>query len=196
MTVSPNPKINEDDLLDALKSSALREEAGDKSLRALLWHLADLGLLKPLENGDWEIATDTTEADESRLIDLLPKKLGQVCNGPKEIALKYFLKDLPDTVSLAYPDPSGFEGAISEGVLDKSGSSSEKASSNLSNLQIVKKVGRQLSPLIEMENEFLEKLEGRFTDRQRARHIFNYIISRVKMKGEPRKWVQLSRRHR
>ncbi len=183
------PKITEEELLQFLQSTLLLEGPSDKSLRALLGHLADIGMLTPAEESHWFI-----ECPDSAWKKDWADNLRNLCLTPDGFALKYFLKELPESVSLAYPDPAGFQGAISDGILEGSESPEGKASSNLSNLQIVKKVGRQLSPLIEMENDFLNKLEGPNTDRQRARHIFNFIISRVKMKGEPREWIQLSRR--
>ncbi len=189
-----NQKISEDELLEFLCTSLLLKEAGEKSIRALLSHLADLGLLSQQEKPYWKIEGLAPQVSSTAWKEPWIKQLKKLCEGPRGFALKYFLKDLPDTVSLAYPDPAGFQGAISDGILETSSPSSVNTSSHLSNLQIVKKVGRQLSPLIEMENDFLTRLQGKHTNRQRARHIFNFIISRVKMKGEPREWVQLSRR--
>ena len=188
------PKVDEEDLLRFLQSSLLLEGPSDKSVRALLGHLADLGMLTQSEKSNWTIECQVSSSPDSSWKNDWANSLRNLCLTPEGFALKYFIKDLPESVSLAYPDPAGFQGAISDGILENTESSEGKASSNLSNLQIVKKVGRQLSPLIEMENDFLKKLEGPNTDRQRARHIFNFIISRVKMKGEPREWIQLSRR--
>lgn len=187
-------RIHEEELLEFLRSSLLLEGPSDKSIIALLGHLANLGLLSPSKDSFWNIEGIDTKTSSQVWKNEWANRIRHICETPEGFALKYFIRDLPESVSLAYPDPSGFQGAISDGILENSESSKGKTSSNLSNLQIVKKVGRQLSPLIEMENDFLRKLEGPNTDRQQARHIFNFIISRVKMKGEPREWVQLSRR--
>ncbi len=187
-------KIQEEELLEFLRSSLLLEGPSDKAIVALLGHLANLGFLSPSEDSSWKIEGIDNKTSSQGWKDVWSEKIRHICETPEGFALKYFIRDLPESVSLAYPDPSGFKGAISDGILENSESSKGKTSSNLSNLQIVKKVGRQLSPLIEMENDFLRKLEGPNTDRQQARHMFNFIISRVKMKGEPREWVQLSRR--
>ncbi|QPJ63253.1 MAG: hypothetical protein G3M70_15780 [Candidatus Nitronauta litoralis] len=187
-------EIHEEELLQFLRSTLLLEGPGDKSVHALLGHLADLGLLSSARDSFWIIEGIDFKTSSAEWKEAWSNKVRKLCESSKGFALKYFIKELPESVSLAYPDPQGFQGAISEGVLENSESSKGNASSNLSNLQIVKKVGRQLSPLIEMENDFLRKLEGPNTNRQQARHIFNFIISRVKMKGEPREWIQLSRR--
>ena len=177
---------------DRLRQSLLREDVSEKACQSLLLHLADLKRLAAHEDGRWGMLScppqETTGEDEwiAGLIEL--------CRHPEGFALKYFVRELPEDVSLVWPDPKGYEGKVSDGLLEGEDRSVPKKSSNLSNLQIVKKVGRQLSPLIEMENHFLEKLQGPRVSRQNARVLFNYIIGRIKMKGEPREWTQLSRR--
>ena len=69
--------------------------------------------------------------------------------------------------------------------------------SDLSNLQIVKKVGQQLKPFLDVENKIVSKLQGKYTNKADARHLFQYIFGKINSKAKPRKWEQLSRkRHR
>ena len=69
--------------------------------------------------------------------------------------------------------------------------------SDLSNLQIVKKVGKQLKPFLDVETKIVSKLQGQHTTKIDARHLFQYIFGKINSKAKPRKWEQLSRkRHR
>ncbi len=70
----------------------------------------------------------------------------------------------------------------------------DRPSSNLSNLQLVKKYGRQVQSFVELEKSFTDKLLGEHTTLKEARKLFNFILSRMKQKTEPRPWEQLSRR--
>ncbi|NIP99626.1 MAG: hypothetical protein GWM98_03650, partial [Nitrospinaceae bacterium] len=66
--------------------------------------------------------------------------------------------------------------------------------SDFSNLQIVKKVGRQLKPFLELEKNLLSRLQGPHTGKEDAQKIFNYILGKTQHKAQPRQWEQLSRR--
>ena len=69
--------------------------------------------------------------------------------------------------------------------------------SDLSNLQIVKKVGRQLEPFLKAESTIVSRLIGEHTSKADARLLFNYMFGKMGSKAQPRKWEQLSRkRHR
>ena len=69
--------------------------------------------------------------------------------------------------------------------------------SDLSNLQIVKKVGRQLKPFLEAESIIVKRLLGKRTSKADARKLFQYMFGKINSKAQPRKWEQLSRkRHR
>ncbi len=70
----------------------------------------------------------------------------------------------------------------------------EKKASDLSNLQIVKKIGRQLEPFIELEKKFNQCVEGPNTSKEEARILFSYLLGKNREKGKPREWEQLSRR--
>ena len=72
-----------------------------------------------------------------------------------------------------------------------------QTTSDLSNLQIVKKVGKQLQPFLEAEKSIVERLTGKYTSKSDARNLFQYIFGKINTKALPKKWEQLSRkRHR
>jgi len=52
-----------------------------------------------------------------------------------------------------------------------------KKSSNLSNLQIVKKWGSQLSPFLDVEQKTIERLRGTYTSQEDAQWLFSYILN-------------------
>ena len=69
--------------------------------------------------------------------------------------------------------------------------------SNLSNLQIVKKVGKQLQPFLQIEESVVSRLIGEYVDKQDAQNLFHYMFGKAGAKAEPKVWEQLSRkRHR
>jgi len=47
---------------------------------------------------------------------------------------------------------------------------------------------------VDLEKSFTDKLLGEHTTLKEARKMFNFILSRMKQKTEPRPWEQLSRR--
>ena len=72
-----------------------------------------------------------------------------------------------------------------------------KPASDLSNLQIVKKVGKQLQPFLRLEESIVSRLTGKQAGKQDAQKLFHYMFEKIGTKAEPRVWEQLSRkRHR
>lgn len=72
--------------------------------------------------------------------------------------------------------------------------SSPGKASDLSNLQIVKKVGKQLLPFLELENKYISILRGEHVSKEDAKRLFQHILPQIKEKGKPKEWEQLSRR--
>lgn len=157
-------------------------------LQSLLHHLADLEIFSAVGDTNWKLcslsyATAASKTLQQDFLDHL-KKISDTSQG---FILGYFLGD---TRPLSQ--------ALLEGSSDESGGGPEldkvpaKKSSNLSNLQIVKKVGRQLQPFIELENKVTSRLLGKYTSKEDAQRIFHYVLS--KEKAAPKKWEQLSRK--
>ena len=73
----------------------------------------------------------------------------------------------------------------------------DKKSSNLSNLQIVKKWGSQLRPFLDVEQKTIVRLRGEVTSQEDAQWLFSYILNKTRKKSPAKKWEQISRkRHR
>ncbi len=92
------------------------------------------------------------------------------------------------------PNPNNRSKKPDESSRTKPRGNPEKPSSNLSNLQIVKKVGRQLHPFLEAEENFMSWVIGPNTPRNEALTLFNHLLARSREKGQARKWEQVSRR--
>ena len=153
-------------------------------VRAFFHHLADLGLFVSSGGDLWSMPEQTFE-EPTR--DMIARQLNVIVKKEPNI-IPYFIlsdKDLPDLFSFkekCLASPSEVD--TLQGI----------KSSDLSNLQIVKKVGRQLEPFIELEKSFLNHVTGPHTSPEEARILFNYALERTREKVKPRPWEQLSRR--
>ena len=185
-----NPQQPISSWVKLLRDSVLIIDVDDATVTALCCHLADLGVLEKAGEGDWKFESDS---DSSFTIEeQMGKCLNDICATDQGFALRYFLKDPPASqVADDSHDPeiSGVENQSKNNpqLLDQK-------TSNLSNLQIVKKYGRQVQSFIELEKSCTKRLLGTQTTLKEARKIFNFILSRMQQKTEPRSWEQLSRR--
>jgi hypothetical protein len=171
-----------------LKDSVLISDVDNATVAALCCHLADLGVLQKAGEDKWGFAP---VADCSLTVEEEMRKcLNDLCATEQGFALRYFLKNPP-------PIAEGTHGQEALKAEDKSKVNPQlldQKTSNLSNLQIVKKYGRQVQSFMELEKSYTEKLLGPQTTLKEARKIFNFIMSRMQQKTEPRPWEQLSRR--
>ena len=182
-----SPQRSLDSWIELLKSSVLISDVNDAVVTALCSHLADLGVLEKMGGEDWGLSSSSSdsltieEALKQRLIDLSITESG--------FALRYFLKDPPAVNDSQTSGTSGVKQNPKSNpqLLDQK-------TSNLSNLQLVKKYGRQVESFVELEKNYTERLVGPHTTLKDARKIFNFVLSRMKQKTEPRPWEQLSRR--
>lgn len=173
-----------------LNSGILVSDVDDATVTALCGHLADLGVLEKAGEENWELVLCSDGSLE--IEEAMKKLLGDLCVTEKGFALRYFLEDPPPAQITHGSQDQGSSGAED----DPKGNSEllGHKTSNLSNLQIVKKYGRQVQSFIELEKSYTERLLGPHTTLKEARKIFNFILSRMKQKTEPRPWEQLSRR--
>lgn len=173
-----------------LNSGILVSGVDNATTVALCNHLADLGVFEKTGEEDWKLIV---HSDSSLNIEEEVKNvLNELCITEKGFALRYFMKEPlpPQTANSSLKQKESEAG-------DKTKSNPELLShktSNLSNLQIVKKYGRQVESFIELEKHYTERLLGPNTTLKEARKIFNFILSRMKQKTKPRPWEQLSRR--
>ncbi len=185
-----NPQRSISSWVELLKNRILVTDVDAATVAVLCCHLADLGVLEKSGEKDWKFvpySDGLLTVDEE-----MEKFLNDLCATEQGFALRYFLKD-----PLATPITNGSRGQGTSEVEDNPKSNPqllEHKTSNLSNLQIVKKYGRQVQSFMELEKSYTERLLGPHTTLKEARKIFNFILSRMKQKTEPRPWEQLSRR--
>ena len=174
--------------VELLRGSILIPEADNATVTALCCHLADLGVLEKSGGEHWRLAQgwDSSLTFEEEM----KKRLKDICVTERGFALRFFLKDPPPIAN------DNLDEGVSEAEENPKSNPQllVQKSSNLSNLQIVKKYGRQVQSFIELEKNYTKKLLGPQTTSKEARKIFNFILSRLQQKTEPRSWEQLSRR--
>ena len=179
------------DWINFLKENFIFDDLDDETIYALLNYLIDLGLFVSTENDSFEwqgLSNDVERVEKIRVMQTDFLRLSQSEPG---FALPFFVRidtGLPTLESLIETKEKKAKSKII---------GQPEASSDLSNLQIVKKVGRQLEPFLKAESTIVSRLIGVRTTKADAQQLFHYIFGKIGSKAEPRKWEQLSRkRHR
>ena len=175
-------------LIEFIVSSDLSEELVGSFLR----HLADLGVLLPCDDDVWEWCN--SEVELKNLIARIKKDLESLSDSESGFALAYFIgykklnkKPLDDKVDTK-DNINRKQSKLPPDI---------KPASDLSNLQIVKKTGKQLQPFLQIEESVVSRLTGKHVGKQDAQKLFHYMFGKACAKAEPRVWEQLSRkRHR
>jgi len=189
----PLPKsMHVSDWVKLLTADFTPDDLDKETAHSLLHYLEDLQLLIPFEN-------DTLKWKELRDGMLLKEQIQVIRDG--------MIKMAHTEIGFAMPFFIGFEKLklptiellleSKELVVKNKNTPKAELSSDFSNLQIVKKVGRQLKPFLEAESIIVERLLGKRTSKADARKLFQYMFGKINSKAQPRKWEQLSRkRHR
>jgi len=178
--------------MEHIVSSDLKEE-GTKSF---LQHLADLGVLVSTDENIWQWKDCDSTIDLEKLILRIQSDLELLSDTEAGFALAYFIgyKDLKRKSFFTETDSLDSKNANQKG---KESASQGKPTSSLSNLQIVKKVGKQLQPFLQIEEAVVSRLIGNYVNKQDAQKLFHYMFGKAGSKAEPKVWEQLSRkRHR
>jgi len=171
--------------ISIMKDGAVGSDIDDNVLLALLKRLADLGVFENCGDELWALANSEGPVNRKRDEENFSLQFKRLKQEERGFILKYFTgENLPHKdISLPFMDP---------GV--NKDENKIKISSNLSNYQIVRKMGRQLSPFIEFENSVLKRLEGRHVTRDDAKILFRFMFSKMRPTEKPRQWEQISRR--
>ena len=175
-------------LIEFIVSNDLSEELVGSFLR----HLADLGVLLPCDDDAWERCN--SEVELKNLIARIKNDLESLSDSESGFALAYFIgykklnkKPLDDKVD-SKDNINRKQSKLPPDI---------KPASDLSNLQIVKKTGKQLQPFLQIEESVVSRLTGKHVGKQDAQKLFHYMFGKVCAKAEPRVWEQLRRkRHR
>ena len=159
---------------------------------SLLHYLEDLNLLISVENDSlkWKELRDGMALKEQ--IQVIRDGMMRMVHTEIGFAMPFFI----GFEKLKLPAIESLLESKGLAVKNKNTPKPELAS-DLSNLQIVKKVGRQLKPFLEAETIIVKRLIGKRTSKADARKLFQYMFGKINSKAQPRKWEQLSRkRHR
>lgn len=184
--------MNSYEWISFIKENFASEDLDDETLQALLKYLIDLELLIPSENDFlcWRGLVSDLEKEEQ--ISLIQSDLSKASQSRPGFALPFFIGldavELPTLESLI----ENKEKKARSKIIPK-----PERASDLSNLQIVKKVGKQLEPFIQAEKVIVGRLMGGHTTKADAKLLFHYMFGKMGSRAQPRKWEQLSRkRHR
>ena len=174
----------------------LSDDLNEDITESFLRHLADLEALIQVNDDSWCWSGCDSNVELKNLIELVQDDLELLSNEESGFALAYFIgyKDLNKKPLFANEGDSK-----SKKINKKNGGlvPEDKPASDLSNLQIVKKVGKQLQPFLQMEEAVISRLVHKHVGKQDAQKLFHYMFGKVGSKAEPRVWEQLSRkRHR
>ncbi len=172
------------------------DDLNEKLMEALWLYLADLGFCVELENGLWSVPGIDLSKPSSEISRDIGKKLLQAGKAEKGLALKHFLIGSEGEVKKSPAPSRSRPGFASPPRPHAAGESlrTRPPAHDLSNLQIVKKVERQMESFLDQEKQFFEQVLGPSVTREDAQILFNYVIAKTRQKVQPQKWVQLSRR--
>ncbi len=180
------------DWVKLLTADFTPDDLDKETTYSLLHYLEDLQLLIPFEN-------DTLKWKELRDGMLLKEQIQVMRDGMMRIANTEMGFAMPFFIGFEKLKLPAIESLLESKVLEVKNKNTLKpeVASDLSNLQIVKKVGRQLKPFLEAETIIVQRLIGKRTSKADARNLFQYMFGKMNSKAQPRKWEQLSRkRHR
>ena len=183
--------------LDWFKDRILNSDIDDIGAKSVLHYLIDLSVLE--YDGDVLLKLSGTKRGQSsdEVKSNLLEKLNRMCRTETGFALVYFVSSLSE----CKPPPLKLKGSTPEikkkNIFGRSFLSRQKKTSDLSNLQIVQKLGNQLRPFLDFEQQTIARLRGKHTSQEDAQWLFSYILDKTRQKSPAKKWEQLSRkRHR
>ena len=175
-----------------LSEKVFFEDLEEETAYSLLHYLEDLELLVPCE----KVGFIWKDLPENLCLE---EKVQFIQNGLKKMAATKFGFALPFFIKIENIELPTIQSMVESGenIEENKRKIKSETTSDLSNLQIVKKVGIQLKPFLEAEKSIVERLTGKHTSKPDARKLFQYIFGKINTKAPPKKWEQLSRkRHR
>jgi hypothetical protein len=174
------------------KNELAPSDLDNDGVLAYLRYFADLEILEPIaDENKWRLSGVDVDSNPDGIHKIVLDRLEAVSRTSAGFAVNFFLGRQPD-ISLPEKETESSASKITPKV--KSNSPNLDKSSDLSNLQIVKKVGRQLQPFLEFEKKTVARLLGAHTQKKEARVIFNFILRHTRTEAEPKQWEQLSRK--
>jgi len=193
----PHLIYSEDLWFEWFLDGILNADIDGKGGAPILHYLLDLNILVSEGNGLLKLSRVSKEQSSHEVKKRLLEALNDLSKSENGFALVYFLssfsnKKLPPLIT---EEPTS--SSKRKNIFKKNYLPGEKQSSDLSNLQIVKKWGNQLRPFLDVEQKTIARLRGTYTSQEDAQWLFSYILNKIRKKSPAKKWEQISRkRHR
>ena len=179
------------------RDGILNTDIDDTGEKPILHYLVDLNMLECDSEGLLKLSGVSEGQSSHEVKSTLLQSLNDMSQTKNGFALVYFLSSFSnDKLPPLIKEEPSIE-TKKKNIFEKSYLLGEKKSSDLSNLQIVKKWGNQLRPFLDIEQKTIARLRGKHTSQEDAQWLFSYILNKTKQKSPAKKWEQLSRkRHR
>ena len=193
----PNHNYSEDLWFEWFRDGILNTDIDGTGETPILHYLLDLSVLESEGNGLLKLSKVSKEQSSHEVKNRQLEVLNDLSKTENGFALVYFLssfsdKKLPPLITEEHTPNSKRKNIFKKNYLP-----GEKQSSDLSNLQIVKKWGNQLRPFLDVEQKTIARLRGAYTSQEDAQWLFSYILNKIRKKSPTKKWEQISRkRHR
>ena len=165
--------------------------------KPIIHYLIDLSILEYDDNGLLKLSNIKKEHSGLEVKNRLLLVLSDLSSTENGFALAYLLSCFSNKKLPSLTIESDASSNKRKNIFNKSYLPGDKKSSNLSNLQIVKKWGSQLRPFLDVEQKTIVRLRGEVTSQEDAQWLFSYILNKTRKKSPAKKWEQISRkRHR
>jgi len=194
---APDLNYSEELWVNWFMDGIINSDIDDIGAKSVLHYLIDLKILE--YDGDKLLKLSEVKRGQTSddVVAVLLEKLNRAYHTEVGFALVYFISSLSKCV----PPPLLLEGSSPEltrkNIFGSSFPTRQKKTSDLSNLQIVKKWGNELRPFLDLEQQTIARLRGKYTSQDDAQRLFSYILDKTRQKSPAKKWEQLSRkRHR
>ena len=199
MNPNENPHLNysQDLWFNWFRDGILNSDIDVTGETPIMHYLIDLNILEYDVNGLLKLSSIKKEHSGHEVKSRLLVVLSDLSSTENGFALVYLLsyfsnKKLPSLIT-----ESDVSSNKRKNIFNKNYLPGDKKSSNLSNLQIVKKWGSQLRPFLDVEQKTIVRLRGEVTSQEDAQWLFSYILNKTRKKSPAKKWEQISRkRHR
>ena len=193
----PHLNYSEDLWFEWFRDGILNTDIDGTGETPILHYLLDLSVLESEGNGLLKLSKVSKEQSSHEVKNRQLEALNDLSKTENGFALVYFLSSFSDKKLPPLITEERISSSKRKNIFKKSYLHGEKKSSNLSNLQIVKKWGSQLRPFLDVEQKTIERLQGKFTTQEDAQWLFSYILNKTRKKSPAKKWEQISRkRHR
>ena len=194
---APGLSYPEDLWLNWFKDEIFNADIDDTGAKSVLHYLFDLNLLINDGGQLFKILGVQSGQSSNEVKKILLKKMNTSYHTEVGFALVYFISNFSKSKLPPLKLKEHSSDVIKKNIFGKSSMSRQKKTSNLSNLQIVQKLGNQLRPFLDLERQTISRLRGAYTSKTDAQWLFNYILDKTRKKSPAKKWEQLSRkRHR